>query len=145
MVGVLVFVWAVAPSDRTRQQQMERVVVGDPGSRAEEVLGMVAVRCPVESLEHLRGSFPEGWSPAAVDVGLEALEQVTAERWVFTSVRGGSPTCAALTGQTEIGVDSAGTIVWTAPVVGRSLLAVPTWLTPSGVDGESTSPGPNQN
>lgn len=113
---------------------MERVELGDRAERVNEVIGVDPTRCPAAPLDHLRESFPEGWTVASIDVALEQLEAQTAERRVYP-VEGAVAECGGVTTRTEVGVAPDGTVLWIMPVLGRSVLRLPPTVTPAGVEG----------
>jgi hypothetical protein len=133
VVGAAILIMSVGGADRERRRAMARVQVGDPVQRAVEVTGVEALRCPADSLGHLRASFPDGWPPAAVDVAIETLQAGTAERWLFPLEAREAGSCAAEEGRTEVGVDSLGAVVWFVPLLGSSPLALPPGMAPAGM------------
>jgi hypothetical protein len=132
LVGILIFVWAATSAVQQRQTAMQQVQVGDPATRATQVLGIEPIVCDANSLAYLEGSFPEGWPAAAVNLSIESLEEVTDAVWVFP-IRPRDTGCAAHPDRTELGVAADGTIVWLVPVLGRTPLHLPEWLTPAGI------------
>lgn len=131
--AVLVLAVADGP-ERERLEALEPIRIGDPASRVAEQVRAEPHRCPGDRLDHLRQSFPEGWTPAGVDMALERFAAVTASRWVFAVGDAPPLLCGRTEHQTEIGVDSAGTIVWFVPILGRTPLQLPSWLQPAGID-----------
>lgn len=119
--------------NRHRRSAMDRVELGDPAERVNEVIGVGPTRCPAGPLDHLQESFSEGWPPASIDVALEELEAQTSERWVYP-VEGATAECGGVTTRTEVGVAPDGTVLWIMPVLGRSVLRLPTTVTPAGID-----------
>ena len=112
------------------------VSVGDPATAADAAVGAPGTSCEVGDLAHLRESFPDGWSPAAVDVALEQLATQTVERRVY-SIGTGAVVCDQPAERTEVGVAQDGTILWMIPVLGRTALELPPSVTPAGVDEEA--------
>lgn len=105
---------------------------GQPAAGVTAVLGIEPAVCPARPLDHLRGSFPEGWAPAAVDVALEQLAAETTQRWVYPMREGGEAPCTGDDARTEVGVAADSTILWVIPVVGRTTLELPPTYSPSG-------------
>ncbi len=132
-LGVAVFVWAFAPSERRRIRLVNSVEIGEPAGRVANVTGASIIPCPVAPLDHLSESFPDGWPPAAVDVALERLEVETAERWVLELDEEDNGGCGPVTDRTEIGVAADGTLLWTFALLGTTPVRLPPWITPSGV------------
>jgi hypothetical protein len=140
LVGVLVLLFALGRADRQRRIAIERIDLGTEAEMALRAIGQEPTRCPQAPLGHLAASFPEGWPTAAVDVALEQLETATHERWVVPMREGQSPSCAGQANQSEVGVDSAGAVIWTIAQVGRTTIRLPPWLTPAGTVGDGPAP-----
>ena len=141
VVGMFLVFSVSGQEERDRRALMERIALGDGGERVVELLAAEPLRCPGTDLGHLRESFPEGWSSAAVDLAIERLGQVTAERWVFSTDGAPVAMCTSTDRVTEVGIDSGGAVVWLVPVLGRSFVRVPPWLQPGGPsDTDSVSP-----
>ena len=120
---------------------MEGVAIGEPAERVNAALGLTPRRCPPGPLDHLRESFPEGWTPASVDVALEQLEEQTAERWVYP-IDSEPAQCAGPTTRTEVGVSTEGTILWSVAVLGGSVLRLPPTVSPAGTDSVAAARDP---
>lgn len=132
VVGILLLL-SMNRADRGRLDAMGDVEVGQPAAGLDALLGIAHTACPVGELGHLRESFPQGWSPAAIDVALEQLHSQTLERWVYP-VGDAQPSCDGRSEQTEVGVGRDGSIVWSLPILGNSVLELPPTVTPAGVD-----------
>jgi hypothetical protein len=117
---------------RVRMLALERIAPGDPGQTVTAALGTQPRRCPAGDLDHLRASFPEGWPQGSVDVALERLAERTDERWLFNADASPVEHCGPEPRQAEIGIDSAGNVVWILAIRGRSALRLPPWATPAG-------------
>ena len=137
-VGLFVL-FVMGRGDRQRLSAMGEVTIGDPANRVTELLGVSPTACRAGPLDHLRESFPEGWTPASIDVALEQLAVETAERWVYP-IEGAVAECGGVTSRTEVGVTQEGTVLWTVAVLGRSALELPPTLTPAGVEAEAATP-----
>lgn len=120
---------------------LEDVAPGQAAERVAVLTGMEPLRCPGAPLDHLSGSFPDGWPAASIDVALERMAEETQERWVFPLESETVATCSGTEERTEVGVAADGTIVWLVPVLGRTALELPTWLTPAGGGGDDVAPG----
>lgn len=137
LVGLLVLIWVVSPSERKRREVVSRLEIGDSISRVEELLGPEVTHCPVGSLQHLQSSFPTGWPGASIQAALPALAKRTRERWVYSLGKDQRADCAAVDGVTEIGVGSDGRLVWYIAVTGKTTLILPEDLSPAGPEGSA--------
>lgn len=132
IVGAVVL-FMVSGVDRERHRAMEGIRVGGAAESVTMALEIQPTVCRVGSLAHLRGSFGAGWPEASLDVAIEELAALSAERWVYP-IGNGVADCAGADGQTEVGVDSAGSIVWQVAEVGRTVIELPPTVAPAGVD-----------
>jgi hypothetical protein len=139
LVGALVLIWVVSPTERKRRDLVERLEPGDSTSRVEELLGSAGTRCPVGSLAHLERSFPPGWPGASTQTAIQALARRTTERWVYPLSSRHRSECSPVDGVTELGVGGDGRIVWYVAITGKTTLILPDDLTPAGPEG-STGP-----
>jgi hypothetical protein len=137
VIGAGIVFFAIRGADRARTDALEDVEVGDLAENVTAAVGLEPRSCPTGTLDHLRGSFTEDWSPAAVDVALERLVSLTRERWVYPLRANNETSCDGAEPQTEIGVGLDGSIVWSVAVAGRTTLRLPLGMTPAGVTGAS--------
>lgn len=138
LMGLLVLLWNISPTERRRHAILERTEVGDQANHVTEMIGATPVRCPAGDLTHLQRSFPDGWAQAAVDVALEQLAQGSNERWVYAVDRRRTASCTPSNGVTEVGVDDQGRVLWYVAITGKTMLRLPEELTPSGPSEERT-------
>ncbi|MQA92761.1 MAG: hypothetical protein GEU90_21490 [Gemmatimonas sp.] len=131
--AVLVFV-AIGRVERQRIARLEALRLGESADAVTALLGVEPSVCSNEPLDHLRGSFPEGWPVAAVDVALEELRAETAERWVYPVGTSTVAPCLGDEPRTEIGVAADSSVLWSISVLGRSPLQLPSGFTPAGVE-----------
>lgn len=131
VAGAILVLSLMGQPARERQRAMEEVRVGMPAAAAIDAIGEEPMRCPSDSLSHLRAGFPEGWPDAAKDVAVEQLEAATAERWVFP-IGGTEAGCSFSGERTEIGVDGAGAVLWSVAAIGRTAIVLPPDLAPAG-------------
>lgn len=129
VVGVAAAVWAWSAPERRRERALKTLMVGDDAARVRALLG-VPHRCPVGRLEHLAAHLPDATPPAEAARVVEQLRARTAVRWVFPLRRSRAVRCDAPRGQTEVGLDRAGRVLWWIAVTGRSRLRAPTDLSP---------------
>jgi hypothetical protein len=133
VLGAVVLIWVISPGERRRRELMERLDFGDPGTRVSALLGE-PTECPIGTLDHLRGSFPEGWPPPAAEAALERLTAETTARWVYSLDAGDAGECGGADGQTEIGLDADSQVLWYVAITGKTGLRLPGEYTP-GTDG----------
>jgi cbb3-type cytochrome oxidase subunit 3 len=124
LMGAVVVVWVFSPGERERREVVSRIELGDEAQRVESLLGPPA-RCPIGSLEHLKGAFPGDQPPAAVEAAMAGLSARTAFRWVYPLDRDDQVECAGAPDQTEIGFDAEQRVLWYVPLTGRSTLVMP--------------------
>jgi hypothetical protein len=135
LVGLIVLVWVLSPSERHRRRVAGRLEVGDSVSRVTELLGEPAARCPGSSIHHLAESFPTGWTTAATETAVQALAQQTRERLVYPLSRRRVADCRPHDDQTEVGVDARGHVRWILPIAGKSVVRLPADFAPASPTG----------
>ena len=131
LAGLAVLAVALLSPDRRRVRRVQQLEVGDTIARVTELLGPPARVCPVGTLEHLRGRFPSGWPPPAVEGALGRMRSETAERWIYP-IEDGPASCAPRERTTEIGVDQTGRVRWYVAVAGSTRLHLPPAYAPAG-------------
>lgn len=124
LLGLVVLLWVFSPGERQRRELLDRIEFGDPADRVAALLGP-ATECPAGSLEHLRGAFPEGWPPPAVEAALERMAAETAARWVYPLDEREPGRCGGGDGQTEIGLDDERRVLWYVAITGKTGLRLP--------------------
>jgi hypothetical protein len=130
VLGALVLVWAISPTERGRRAAMERIAMGADSAQVRELLGE-PVRCLAET-ERIRGFLPVDWPPRAADGVAERLGHDTAQRWVYAINPRSRIPCASNERRSEVGIDSHGRVLWYVAVTGRTTIRVPDEYTPSG-------------
>jgi hypothetical protein len=135
LVGVIVLVWVLSPSERHRHRVVGRLAVGDSVSRVTELLGEPAARCPGSTIHHLVGSFPGGWTTAAMETAVQTLAQQTRERLVYPLGHRRPADCRPHDGQTEVGVDAHGRVRWILTVAGKTVVRLPPDFAPASPTG----------
>ena len=131
VLGALLLIWFFSPSERGRRSDMDDLALGDPMERVASVLGPPAARCPSGSLAHLAGSFPPGWPAPSVETTLQALAEETGDRWVYPLDDNDAAGCTPVDGQTEIGLDTEGRLLWYVTIMGESPLELPERFAPA--------------
>lgn len=129
LLGAVVLIWVVSPGERQRRGVMERIDFGDEATRVSALLGE-PTECPTGTLEHLRGTFPEGWPPAAVEGALGRMSTETTARWVYPLDEDDPGQCDGADGQTEIGLDAERQVLWYVAITGKTGLRLPGEYTP---------------
>lgn len=136
LIGVALLLWLFSPAEQSRREQVERLQVGDHMGRVAGVLGPPGARCPVGDMTRYADSFPPGWTAAAIETTLQALEEETDERWVYGLGEDEPVTCDPAPGRTEIGLDRGGRVLWYVSISGESPIEVGPRFTPAPAEPE---------
>ena len=139
LLGLVALVWVVSPTERRRRGLVENLEVGDSSTQVVQTLGSPSARCPGQELSHLQETFPPGWPAAAVQTTLQELGEQTRERWVYPMNPRRAAGCTPSDGQTEIGVDAEGRVLWIVGVVGKTPLQLPEDYAPADAQGAAGS------
>jgi hypothetical protein len=131
VLGALVLLWAISPTERDRRAAMERIAMGADTAQVRQLLGE-PVRCSAGETERIRGFLPVDWPPRAADGVAERLRHDTAQRWVYAIDPRNRLPCVSDERRTEVGIDSTGHVLWYVAVTGRTTIRVPDAYTPSG-------------
>ncbi len=113
LLGVLLF------RDRGRERSASSLRVGDDSASVVQRLGGEPARCAANDLGHLANAFPVNTPRPTVEEGLGALYGRTATRWVYSSGGHDNP-CRPRAGDTEVGFDREGRVLWAVPVHGTT-------------------------
>lgn len=111
MLGLIAIAVALQFSpDRQRRRKAARLPVGTDSAVVLRTLGARPTRCPAGQMEHVRGELR---TPADVtdDSVMIQLRRDTRQRWLYPG-RGG---CTPQKGETEVGFDAAGRVLWIQP------------------------------
>jgi len=76
-------------------------------------LGPRPTRCPPGAMEHVAGQLPQ--ESLESDSVMLQLRRDTRARWIYPGRRG----CTPRKGETELGIDSAGRMLWIQPGAGQ--------------------------
>ncbi|HEU0016273.1 MAG TPA: hypothetical protein VFQ45_21520 [Longimicrobium sp.] len=120
--GLIVLALALLSRGRERERKAVRVMVGDDSTAVARLLGEPPHRCPTSSLGHLVEQFEAGTPRPTIETTLEQLRARTAQRWVYPDGAG----CIPGDGDTELGLDAAGRVLWIVPVRERRPLVYET-------------------
>lgn len=113
VLGLLVLGAALVFSGGRKQQRAaSQVLVGDDTTEVKQLLGAPPHRCPTSSLSHLATRFPGGIPRPTAEEIVAGLRVETAARWVYPRGAG----CVTGRGDTEIGIDRQGRVLWVVPV-----------------------------
>ena len=134
LIGMVLLFWLFSPTELNRRERVDRLAPGDHMGRVAQVLGPPGARCAAGDLSRFAGSFPPGWPSAAVETTLQALEQETADRWVYPLDEDEAVSCTPTEGWTEIGLDAEGSVLWLVAITGESPLRLPDRFTPAATD-----------
>jgi len=74
-------------------------------------LGPRPTRCPPGAMEHVRGELSE----SDTDSVMAQLRRGTRQRWIYPGRHG----CTPQKGETELGIDAAGRMLWIQPGAGK--------------------------
>ncbi|HEU4556380.1 MAG TPA: hypothetical protein VFS20_00980 [Longimicrobium sp.] len=122
IVGLLVAL-NYAP-DRQRRRHARELPLGTDSLAVLQRLGERPTRCPAGTMEHLLPHI-SGLGDEQQDTALARLRRGTQARWLYPGRRG----CSPEVGETEVGIDSAGRVLWVLPVARRGSVRLPDTIT----------------
>ncbi len=139
LVGLAILAWGLATPERRRARTVGKVEIGHNAQQVRGQLGPPGAVCPVGGLEHLQERFPTGTPPATAEQALARMQQETAQRWIYPlkTEAGVKVGCTPRGGDTEIGLDRSGRVLWYVPVTGRRPVVAPDRILPGGTSGAS--------
>ena len=117
--GLVVLLAVLLLRDRGRERSARSIRVGDDSSSVAQRMGPDHARCAANDLGHLANTFPANTPRPTVEDAIAPLYGRTVARWVYTSQRG-SKACFPRTGDTEVGFDNRGRVLWAVPVHGTT-------------------------
>ena len=103
---------------RKRENAAVDVMVGDDTTAVVGLLGQPPHRCEASSLAHLAAHFVAGTPRPTIDETINMLRPRTVARWVYPKGAG----CVTDGGDTEIGLDGNGQVLWIVPVADKQPL-----------------------
>ena len=119
ILGLLVVGGALLFSgSRKREGAAVDVMVGDDSVAVVRLLGQPPNRCEASSLAHLAEHFVAGTPRPTIDETINSLRPRTVARWVYPKDAG----CVTDGGDTEIGLDRNGQVLWIVPVAEKQPL-----------------------
>jgi hypothetical protein len=101
--------------ERRRARAASHLEIGDDSAAVIRALGPPPSRCMGAGVDHLVSEFPRDVPRANRDATLLRLRRATTARWLYPG-RGG---CRPTPDETEVGIDSAGRVLWVLPATGR--------------------------
>jgi len=93
--------------DRWRRREAARMPLDADTALVLRTLGPHPTRCPPGAMEHVGFEVTED----VRDTVLIQLRRDTRQRWIYPGRRG----CTPLTGETELGIDAGGRMLWIQP------------------------------
>jgi hypothetical protein len=121
LLGLVAVAAVMLRPERRRARAASQLEVGDDSTAVVQKLGAPPSRCMGAGVDHLVSEFPRDVPRAARDATLLRLRRETAARWLYPG-RGG---CRPAPDETEVGIDSAGRVLWVLPATGRVPLVYP--------------------
>jgi hypothetical protein len=98
--------------DRRRRRLAERLPARADTTVVLRTLGPRPTRCPPGAMDHVRGEL--GSDDFAADSIMIQLRRDTRQRWIYPGTQG----CTPQQGETELGIDAAGRMLWIQPGAG---------------------------
>ncbi|HEX8451542.1 MAG TPA: hypothetical protein VF647_05575 [Longimicrobium sp.] len=117
-LGVLILAGVLLFRDRGRERAAGSVRVGDDSTSVAARLGKNPQRCTEINLGHLADAFPANTPRPTVEETLGGLHGRTTTRWVYAGKQ--RTPCRARRGDTEVGFDREGKVLWAVPVYGTT-------------------------
>ena len=133
IVGAVIFLWVVSPTEWKRRTMMRRLAIGDDSTAVVRVLGP-PVRCAPATIERVREGIPVDWPPPVAESAIAWVGEATRERWIYAIDLRERPPCDEEDGHTEIGIGADGRVLWYIAVTGKTPIRLPDEYTPSGSD-----------
>ena len=118
LLAVLAFYFT--PTHR-RQRAAGHLRPGDDSSAVLARVGGEPMRCPGTDVDHVVAELPAGTSRPERAAVLALARSATRSRWVYPAGHG----CHPRAGDSEVGFDAQGRVLWVAPAIGRAPLAYP--------------------
>ena len=96
--------------DHRRRRAADRLPARADSARVLRTLGPRPTRCPPGTMDHVEGGLAME-SSAEADSAMARLRRDTRQRWIYPGRSG----CTPRKGETELGIDSAGRVLWIQP------------------------------
>lgn len=114
VLGLGILAVVLLTGDRQRERAAVGILPGDDSTAVKRLMGDPPHRCEPSSLAHLADRFPDMPRPT-VEQEIARLRAGTAARWLYPEGAG----CVPARGDTEIGLDRDGHVLWIVPLTGR--------------------------
>ncbi|HET7232948.1 MAG TPA: hypothetical protein VFJ16_23265 [Longimicrobium sp.] len=101
--------------DRRRERAARQLSPGADTAAVLKALGAKPTRCPGGAPEHLRRELNTA-DDAEADSVMGQLQRGTRQRWLYPGQHG----CTPRKGETEVGIDAAGRLLWIQPAAEKS-------------------------
>ena len=118
-LGVIIVAAVLLFRDRGRERAAGSVRVGDDSTSVAARLGKNPQRCTENNLGHLADAFPANTPRPTVEETLGGLHGRTTTRWIYAKKQR-TGACRARRGDTEVGFDREGRVLWAVPVFGTT-------------------------
>jgi hypothetical protein len=122
-LGLVAVIIAGVVRMRSREHRAGRLQLGADSTEVASVMGPPGQRCSGAAVDHLRDALPADVPRTTADVEIASLRSQTAARWVWSDGEGGR--CAGRRGDTEVGLDGTGHVIWYVAAMGRTPLIIP--------------------
>jgi hypothetical protein len=122
-LGLVAVAWAGIARLNSREHRAGKIEIDADSAQVVAAIGAPSARCGDASLEHLRGAFPPGTPATLQDDQIVALREQTARRWVYSG--DDDKHCDPARGDTEVGWDARGHVLWYVASLGRTQLVMP--------------------
>jgi hypothetical protein len=123
VLGLVAVVIAGVVRMRSREHRAGKLQLGADTTEVASVMGPPARRCDASALDHLRDAMPGDVPRTTADLEIARLRRQTATRWVWADRE--AQLCAGRGGDTEVGLDGTGHVIWYVAAVGRTPLILP--------------------
>ena len=118
-VGLLAVLLIVLFRDGGRERSARSIRVGDDSTSVAQRMGKEYTRCAGNELGHLANTFPANTPRPTVEEMLAPLYGRTVTRWVYSGGGRDNP-CRPGRGDTEVGFNNEGRVLWAVPVHGTT-------------------------
>jgi hypothetical protein len=122
-LGLVAVVIAGVVRLRSREHRAGRLELGADSVEVASVMGPPAQRCDGSAVDHLRDALPADVPRTTADMEISHLRRETAARWVWSDRE--RRLCVGHAGDTEVGLDRAGHVIWYVASIGKTPLILP--------------------
>jgi hypothetical protein len=122
-LGAVAVAWAGIARLTGREHKASQLSLDADSAQVVGVMGAPTARCGGSPVDHLRDAFPSGTPRTTVDDEIVGMRRQTARRWIYASEP--RPRCVPAAGDTEVGWDRTGHVLWYVAATGRTPLVMP--------------------